>query len=370
MLWGLTHRTPFTNQIGVSSLVKQWLSIKYIQTCYKGSGGKDFKNNNVTGVSAMALLFRAFPRSCGQMKAGMTGRFLIEAAWCTVIDGKCSGAKQRSLWLSRWQMGKPMGCDVCQNYEQTLVSFCWLFLVISVISPINFPSASCSSRPWKMGDCISGPMNGPNVSTRIYWYIKFTSSTVSAHSHCAYMHVSNNPYFPTIICTVHWKTSIDIIIYTCVYMYTWYKYSIWSIYICVCVIFLYIHHLQSSKYLRGRSLDVLPSSTSIGPPRRVSKADSWPAKFLVGNSVKNQPKKNKKKTSRRQAEFSELVFSGDILRVNFKVLTKQSWGCTKRDVRNNSVFCCTKVTTPVDFCNCNSNSFRILIQLTGRLQSK
>ena len=35
----------------------------------KGSGGKDFKNNNVTGVSAMALLFRAFPRSCGQMKS-------------------------------------------------------------------------------------------------------------------------------------------------------------------------------------------------------------------------------------------------------------------------------------------------------------
>lgn len=127
MLWGLTHRTPFTNQIGVSSLVKQWLSIKYIQTCNKGSGGKDFKNTNVTGVSAMALLFHAFPRSCGQMKAGMTGRFLIEAAWCTVINGKCSGAKQRSLWLSRWQMGKPMGClsKLWTNVgEFLLVVFC------------------------------------------------------------------------------------------------------------------------------------------------------------------------------------------------------------------------------------------------------
>ena len=72
----------------MSSLLKQWLSIKHIQTCHIGSGGKDFKNRNVTGVSAMAWLFCAFPRSSGQMKAGMTGRFLIEAAWCTVIDDK------------------------------------------------------------------------------------------------------------------------------------------------------------------------------------------------------------------------------------------------------------------------------------------
>ena len=96
----------------------------------------------------------------------------------------------------------------------------------------------------------------------------------------------------------------------------------WNIYIYHIYIYvynIYIHHLQSSKYLRGRSLDLLPSSTSIGPPRRVSKADSWPAKFLVGNSVKTNRKRTQKNVPEASRIFRIGVF-GDILRETSRFL--------------------------------------------------